>query len=215
MRATFTLLFLALTLISPGQFKARNVDASSGDSSVIFRDIINHITIEGIKDLSRYGVSMDGAVFTYLGFNRFLIKKVISDTVKINVFRGALKKQKIVYSQKFIVEEAGVPSVILKEESDETFSSGQIFNRTRLQVRIPNPHYTGECKVAHFEISVRDSQDKLVMPVTFISGNYLGKSIYNKINSLTSGAKMYFTQVILTYPDGDYEKYEDFILEKK
>lgn len=215
MKHTFTLLLLTLTLICQAQFKAINMDASSCDSAILFRDIKNHITFKGLKDLSKHGVSIEGAALTSPQYANIVnVIGIKSDTVIIHLFKAGLDKPKVIYSRKFFVQNAGQPNVVLKQDSSEQPSGGRPFYFDHLEIEYPNPNYTGECKVAHFEISIKDSKDKLILSPTFISGNYLNPPISDKIASLAIGSKIYFKQVIIKYLGEDYVKYDDFVLEK-
>ena len=116
---------------------------------------------------------------------------------------------------KFLVQDAGKPVLTLVEHYDDTLTSGQIINKTRLAVKLPNPNYTGDYRVAHFEISLQDPSGRVILDPTFVSGNIPGKTIYEKIDKLEPDSKILFTQVILTYPDGGYHKYKEIVLQKK
>ena len=213
MKDVFLLVFLIISQFCSAQIRVRNADVYEGDSNILFRDVINHITIDGIEDFTQYRVIIEGGMLRIVGENKVLVSNLNNDRATISVLNVSNGKE--VYSAKFIVQDAGEPLVYLEEEHDETFSNKQTINRSRLEVKLPNPNYGGSYEVAHFEIGLIDSLGNLVMAPTFISGKYLGKSIYEQINSLPTGGRIYFSQVILTYANGGYRKYKDFVLQKK
>jgi hypothetical protein len=215
MRLSIAIALLVLTLSSFAQTKILNTDLTESDSPIIFKDVINHISVEGIKVSPYYIFTIQGAMLSLRGSNKFVVSHVSRDSVTINVFKAEKSKQIKIYSKLFRAQTAGAPSVVLDEEYDDSSSNGQILNQTRLEVKIPNPNYDGDYQVAHFEISLKDAAGNIVLPPTFISGKYLGKVIYDKIVSLPSGGKILFTQIILTYSDGGYMQYKDFVLEIK
>jgi hypothetical protein len=216
MRYAFILFFLAIKFVCQGQFKAINMDASLDDSPIIFRDFKNHILFRGLKDFSRYGVSVEGASLTSPQYNNVVsVTDIKRDTVTIHLFKSISGKPKIIYSRKFIAQNIDKPKVVLKEDSAVQPSGSRPFYFDRLEVEYLNPNYTGECKVAHFEISIEDSKGELIVPPTFISGNYINPPVSNKIALLTAGSKVHFSQVIIKYSGEEYIKYEDFVLEKE
>jgi hypothetical protein len=197
------------------QVRILNTDLTETDSPIIFRDVMNHISVEGIKVSPYYLFTIQGAMLSLRGTNKFVVSHVSRDSVRINVFKAEKTKQVKIGSKVFRVQIAGEPSVVLDEEYDDSVSNGQILNQSRLEVKLPNPNYSGDYQVAHFEISLKDPAGNAVLPLTFVSGKYLGKAIYDKITSLPSGSKINFTHVILTYSDGGYMQYKDFVLERK
>jgi hypothetical protein len=215
MRHFIFIVFLFLAKFSIGQIRVNNTDVKNADSAIIFSDVINHFRVEGIKDFRNHQVTIEGGMLSLVGANEFLVRDVKKDKVTIHVFALAGKTKKEVYNGVFQVQDAGEPSVQLKEEYDQTYSNGQTLNRTHLEVVMSNPNYSGNWEVAHFEISLQDPAGNIVLPPTFVSGKYLGKTIYDKVEALTSGGKILFSQVILTYTDGGYHKYRDFVLRKK
>ena len=197
------------------QINVKNTDLLDPDSSVLFKDMVNHITIEGIKDFTQHQVTIEGGLLTYIGGNTALVTGLSGDKATVIVYRKIKNNRKEIHSAQFKVQDAGIPVVELVEKKDKSFSNGQIINETSLVVKMSNKNYDGDVAVAHFEMSLVDSSGNIIMPSTFISGKYLHKSNYDKILSLASGGKIYFTQVILTYPNGGYMKYKDFAVQKK
>jgi hypothetical protein len=128
MRHSLTLLALAFILVTHGQFKAINMDAFSNDTGIIFRELTNHIAFKGLKDLNSYGVSIEGAGLTSTYANIVLVSNVKSDTVIIHLLKDKYNKRKIIYSRKFIVQNAGKPKVIMKEETYQQPSGSNPFN---------------------------------------------------------------------------------------
>ena len=215
MRYSICIVFLFLAKVSIAQIRVKNIDVLNSDSAIVFRDVINHFKVEGIKDFTRHQVAIDGGMLSLVGANELLIRDIKSDKVTIHVFALTGKAKKEVYNCVFQVQDAGEPSVQLKEEYDQTFSNGQTINQTSLQVVMSNQNYGGNWEVAHFEISLQDPAGNIVLSPTFVSGKYLGKTIYDKVEALPSGGKILFSQVILTYNGGGYHKYKDFALRKK
>jgi hypothetical protein len=214
MRLSLCIFFLFLAKLGLCQVDIKNTDLLHDDSAIVFRDVINHFKIEGIKDFKHHQVVIDGGMLSLIGENRFLVTSVKSNEVKIHVFLSG-KTSKEICTRVFHVEDAGEPTVQLQEKYDQTLSNGQVINQTSLEVSFVNPNYTGIWQVAHFEISLRDPAGNRVLSPSFVSGKYLGKVIYDKINELQRGGTILFSQVILTYPDGGYHQYKDFSLRKK
>lgn len=215
MRHSICIVFLFLAKASIGQIRVKNTDVVNSDSAIVFRDVINHVKVEGIKDFTHHQVAIEGGMLSLAGGNELLVIGIKSDTVTFHVFTVAGKTKKEVYSAVFRAQNAGEPSVQLKEEYDQTFSNGQTVNRTSLEVVMSNSNYGGNWEVAHFEISLQDPTGNIVLPPTFVSGKYLGKTIYDRVEALPSGGKILFSQVILTYAGAGYHKYKDFALRKK
>jgi len=200
--------------MSKSQISIKNTDVLN-DSAIVFRDVINHFTVEGVKNFIDYHVTIHGGMISLIGGNKFIARDFKANEIKIQIYSPSGKPSKKIYTRLFRVEEAGHPSVQLMEEPDKIFSNGDTVNQTRLEVFLSNPNYKGDWEVAHFEISLRDSSGTTVLPTTFVSGKYLGKPIYDKIIALSAGSKILFTQVILSYPYGGYRKYDDFTLTRK
>ncbi len=215
MKLIIVLSFLIITKFGTAQIRVTNTDLASTDSQILFRDLKNHITIEGVKDFTQHAVTIDGGMLSLNGSNKILVSNLSKDEVKITVAKRGTNYTRKIHTARFKAQEAGEPAVVLEEEYDDSLSNGQILNRTSLIVKLPNHNYGGDYQVAHFEISLIDSVGKLVLSPTFVSGKFLGKYLYDKVNSLPPGGKIYFTQVVLSYSDGGYKKYKDFTLLRK
>lgn len=214
MRITLLFLSFLFSVAAYSQIRVRNIDLANPDSAILFRDLRNHIEISGIKDMTQYQISWVGAYMTYIGQRELLVSNISKDTVTVKVNYMGKGKSVLVYTRKFLVQDAGSPTVVLNEKENETFSNGQIWNGTTLEVQLPNANYGGDWTVAHFEISLYDPAGRQLMPPTFVSGKFLGRELYDQVRSLPAGSPIRFTQVILTYADGGYQQYKDFELER-
>ncbi|MDB5252964.1 MAG: hypothetical protein JWP27_2133 [Flaviaesturariibacter sp.] len=213
---TFFILTLLFCLSSFGQIRIQNVDLKNRDSSILFRDMVNHIELSGLPDPAKVGIWIQGGMVSYIGKGKYLAMRLTGEEAVISLFAQKKSGAKTVLtSRRFFVQTAGEPSVTLDEEFTDTVSNGQELNRTRLEVKLPNPNYGGQYQVAHFEICLIDPMKNIVLPPTFISGEYLGKEIDDKIQALPVDGIIRFTQVVLTYPDGGFHKYKDFSLRRK
>lgn len=214
MRITLLFLYFLFSVPAYSQIRVRNMDLKNPDSAILFRDLRNHIEISSIKDMTQYQISWVGAFMTYIGQRELLVSNISKDTVTVNVNYMGKGKSVLVYTRKFLVQDAGSPTVVLNEKENETFSNGQIWNGTTLEVQVPNANYGGDWTVAHFEISLYDPAGRQLLPPTFVSGKFLGRELYDQVRSLPAGSDIKFTQVILTYADGGYQQYSDFVLER-
>lgn len=214
MRITLLFLSFLFSVAAYSQIRVRNMDLANPDSAILFRDLRNHIEISGIKDMTQYQISWVGAYMTYIGERKLLVSNISKDTVTIKVNYMGKGKSVLVYTRKFLVQDAGSPTVVLNEKENETFSNGQIWNGTTLEVQVPNANYGGGWTVAHFEISLYDPSGRQLLPPTFVSGKFLGRELYDQVRSLPAGSAIRFTQVILTYADGGYQQYKDFVLKR-
>ena len=212
MKIILLIAFLSFSNIGFCQLRIVNVDNIDNGSNILFKDLINHVSIEGMTDFRHHIVTVKGGASTLIGGNNMLVKNLLGNTATITVSGFSKTGKKETTSTIFTIETAGEPSVELKEENDESFSNGQVLNRSRLEVTLPNSNYNGNYEVAHFEISLSDSLGNSILPLTFVSEKYLGKDINDKILSLSKGGKILFTHVILTYKDGGYKEYKDFSL---
>lgn len=215
MRVILVLVFFLFSAAADSQIRVRNTDLKNLDSSILFRDLKNHIEVTGIKDMSQYLVFWHGAYVAYIGDRKQLVTSISKDTVTLKVNFMGKGKSVVVYSRKFLVQDAGSPTVVLNEKENDTISNGQILNRTSLEVKVPNANYGGDLNVAHFEISLYDATGREILPPIFVSGKYLSREIYDQVKSLPGGSSIKFTQVVLTYTDGGYQQYKDFVLKRK
>lgn len=215
MRLTFLFISFLFSVAAYSQIRIRNTDLQNPDSAILFRDLENHIEITGIKDMAQYQVSWVGAYMTFIGQRKLLVNNISRDTVTVKVNYMGKGKTVLVYTRKFLVQDAGSPTVVLDEKENETFSNGQILNRTSLEVKLPNANYGGDWSVAHFEISLFDPAGRQLLPPTFVSGKFLGRELYDQVRSLPAGSVIKFTQVILTYANGVYQQYKEFVLKWK
>jgi hypothetical protein len=179
------------------------------DSSILFSDVTNHVSIVGVKDLFNLSFHADGAMLTWIGAGRYLLSDIKSNRVKLTISFGSNHKTDSLYAKEFTVEKAGIPSVSFVKEREVRYPDGQLMNDTRLAVKLPNPNYKGPYEVAHFEISVFKDDGSVFIPATFISGNKPGKTMIDQVKLLKSG-KINFDQIVLHYDDGPYQKYNSF-----
>lgn len=214
MRVILVLVSFLFSVAADSQIRVRNMDLKNPDSAVLFRDLMNNIEISGIKNMSQYLVYWDGAYIAYTGERKQLVTRISKDTVTVKVNYMGKGKSVLVYTRKFLVQDAGSPTVVLDEKQNDTLSNGQIWNGTSLEVKVPNANYGGNWGVAHFEISMYDSTGREILPPTFVSGKYLGREKYDQVKSLPGGSSIRFTQVVLTYTNGGYQQYKDFVLKR-
>ena len=194
-------------LVSRGQVKIINEDQVSRDSSVLFKEIKNHIWIEGSRQMKEIALSAEGALVSYVGPGKYLVYDVEADVVKLSVLKIENEKSQVINTREFRVEKVGKPLVSFLKEEDRTLSNGQTLNYSHLEVSLPNKKFSSSWEVVHFEISLVKKDGSVAMPSTFVSGKYPGKEIMDKVQQLGKGGKMVFEQVVIKYKDGPYEKY--------
>ena len=213
MKQLFSALCLLVSSFSWSQVNIINEDLVSKDSSVLFKDINNHIGIEGTRGMKAIELSAEGALVSYVAPGKYLVHDVEADKVKLIVLKIENEKSQVIFSREFFVQKSGKPTVSLNSEEDVSLSNGQVANHTHLKVTVPNNNYRGSWEVAHFEITLKKSDGSTAMPATFISGKFLGKEITDQIKLLGKGGRIIFDQVILKYKDGPFQKYGSFSVE--
>jgi hypothetical protein len=202
----FVLTFL-FCIASQAQVKIINEDQVSRDSSILFKEIKNHIWIEGSRQMKEIALSAEGAMVSYVGPGKYLVYDVEADRVKLNVLKIENDKSEVISTREFRVEKVGKPAVSFQKEEDRTLSNGQTVNYSHLELTVPNRRYSSSWEVVHFEISVFKKDGTIAVPATFVSGKYPGKELIDKIAQTGKGGKMVFEHVVIKYKDGPYEKY--------
>jgi hypothetical protein len=207
MKLFLTVLTLLFCSLSQAQVKIINEDQVSRDSSVLFKEIKNHIWIEGSRQMKEIALSAEGALVSYVAPGKYLVYDVEADKVKLNVVKIENDKSEVISTREFRVEKVGKPGVSFQREEDRTLSNGQTVNYSHLELTVPNRRYSSSWEVVHFEISIFKKDGSVAMPATFVSGKYPGKEIMDKIRQIGKGGKILFEQVVIKYKDGPYEKY--------
>ena len=195
------------------QVNIYNEDLVSKDSSLLFKDLINHISIDGSRQMKAIELSAEGALVSYVGPGKYLVHDVEADRVKLSVLKIENEKSQVIFSKEFIVQKSGKPVVSLVREEDVILSNGEPANHSYLKITVPNGNYRGSWEVAHFEMTLVKSDGSILMPATFISGRYPGKIITDQIKLLGKGGKIVIEQVVLKYKDGPYQKYGSFTVQ--
>jgi hypothetical protein len=207
MKLFLSVLTLLLCTASQSQVKIINEDQVSRDSFVLFKDIKNHIWIEGSRQMKEIALSAEGALVSYVGPGRYTVHDIEADKVKLNVIRIENGKSEIISTREFIVEKLGKPAVSFEKEEDRTLSNGQTVNYSHLELKVPNRRYSSSWEVVHFEITVFRKDGTVAIPANFISGKYPGKEMMDRIKEVGKGGRIVFDQVVIKYKDGPYEKY--------
>ena len=69
------------------QVNIYNEDLVSKDSSLLFKDLINHISIDGSRQMKAIELSAEGALVSYVGPGKYLVHDVEADRVKLSVLK--------------------------------------------------------------------------------------------------------------------------------
>ena len=194
-----------------GQVILENTDLKNNDSAIIFKSVANHFELVGDNVPELNVIQIKGGKMFRKSYNSFVVDYIESDTVQIEVSEMIGDDKKILISKVFKSVNIGEPSVELIFTKDTTYSNGQIINWSRLVVKFDNQNYTGSWEVAHFELSIFDSNGSVIKVPTFQSGKYLSKKNTDIFFPLNRGSKIIFSNIVLKYPDGEYRKYPDLI----
>jgi hypothetical protein len=214
MRNILGIILLNITISATSQIRIVNKDATNG-AAIIFDGITNHLIIEGAKETDLLGFQGFGLRFTPTGRRTILVTPTDADSSRFVIFKEIKGVNKTIAEQKFQVEFVGEPSVYFVQKPDTIYPSNkQVANLSRLEVSVPNKNYVNTFQVEHFEMSVTGKDGNVVMPSTFVSGNYPGETIMQKIQSLEKGAVIRFDQIVIRCAGCPFQKTGPLIIEQ-
>jgi hypothetical protein len=127
MKLFLSILTLLSCFIARSQVKIINEDQLARDSSVLFKEIKNHIWIEGSRQMKEIELSAEGALVSYVSPGKYLVHDVEADRVRLTVLKIENGKSQAIEMREFRVEKVGKPSVSFVREEDRTISTGRNF----------------------------------------------------------------------------------------
>ena len=96
MKLFLSVLTLLFFTTSRSQVRIINEDQVSRDSSVLFKEIKNHIWIEGSRQMKEIALSAEGAMVSYVAPGKYLVHDVEADKVKLIVLKIENEKSEVI-----------------------------------------------------------------------------------------------------------------------